>query len=75
MGIGFRMSHTDKAPEQPTSQPEQMQRCANTPQESFQNTSPGSWQLSSCSSLCCSGELLQEGCLQEQEVGLPGLKD
>lgn len=70
MGIGFgRMRHTDKAPEQPTAQPERMQRCANTPQESFQNTSPDSWQLCSSSSLCCSEEL------QEQELGLPGLKD
>lgn len=43
------MRHTDKAPEQLTTQPERMQNCANTPQENLQNTGPGSWQPCSSS--------------------------
>ena len=75
MGTDFSRD-TGEAPEQPTIQSERMQRrCANTPPTSFENTSPGSWQPCSPSSLCCSGELLQEGHLQEQDPGLPGLKD
>lgn len=50
-------------------------RCANTPPTSFENTSPGCWQPCSPSSLSCSGELLQAGYWQEQDPGLPGLKD
>lgn len=69
------MIYTGEAPEQRTIQSERMQRrCANTPPTSF-NTSHGSWQPCSPSSLRCSEELLQEVFLHEQDPGLPRLKD